>query len=213
VYIHTKVYDSGNRGLGGRFKYLTKWNIVLQTIYFGLSFLKDLTEDEAGLFGKKKRSTLSKLRDLFHTCIAWPLGMFVLLSFWSLMLVDRELVFPAWMDEYVPAWLNHVMHTTVALFIIVEKVLIYHPYPSRRFGVLASCCLGSTYIIWTFIVAYVDGIWIYPVLAVLSTSQRLVFIALCWFVFGILYLFGEMMTRFLWKNQKRLDEGLKRKIK
>ena len=34
---------------------------------------------------------------------------FVVVTFWGLYAVDRELVFPKHLDKIVPMWLNHVM--------------------------------------------------------------------------------------------------------
>jgi len=34
---------------------------------------------------------------------------FVVLTFWGIYAVDRELVFPKALDGIIPSWLNHVM--------------------------------------------------------------------------------------------------------
>lgn len=34
---------------------------------------------------------------------------FVVCTFWSLYLVDRELVYPKLLDNFIPQWLNHGM--------------------------------------------------------------------------------------------------------
>lgn len=41
-------------------------------------------------------------------CVCLSL-QFVVCTFWSLYLVDRELVYPKLLDNFIPQWLNHGM--------------------------------------------------------------------------------------------------------
>lgn len=73
---------------------------------------------------------------------------FVGATFWSLMMVDRELVLPKAMDPYFPWWLNHLMHTIIVITTVIEMIIIPRQYPkrSRGLGILAIFML--TYLIW-----------------------------------------------------------------
>ncbi len=58
-------------------------------------------------------------RNLRHTMFARLsvskrscLLQFVVITFWGLYAVDRELVYPAHLDKIIPWWLNHVMVRT-----------------------------------------------------------------------------------------------------
>ena len=86
---------------GGHYKYLTFLNMILQCIFFSVSFLANFS------------TSFVKTRDLIFSSAAFPIGIFSGCIFWSLFFVNRELVFPKWVDEFFPWWLNHLMHTTV----------------------------------------------------------------------------------------------------
>ena len=47
-------------------------------------------------------------------------------------------------------------------------------------------------------VAYKADLWVYPVLKVMQTHQRVVFIAVLLLLFVIIYLLGEALTKWLW---------------
>lgn len=56
---------------------------------------------------------LRRARDNLFATVAFPIGMFVGVSFWGLFLVNRELIFPERFDAFIPAHVNHMLHTTV----------------------------------------------------------------------------------------------------
>jgi len=199
IFFNFLYVEIGSEGLGGKFKYLTIWNFCLHTLYYGISFVKDLTEGESDIESwNPRKSKLHKWRDFFHAAIFVPFGFFVFVSFWTLMAIDRELVFPKSIDHLYPKWLNHTMHTTILPFMLIEKFLIYHEYPKRKNGLLAAGGLGLFYILWTFFVAYYDNFWIYPVLKVLGTWERAAFIVICSIFAIIFYIIGEYLTKWIW---------------
>nr|XP_006825545.1 PREDICTED: androgen-induced gene 1 protein-like [Saccoglossus kowalevskii] len=136
----------GPRSFGGNAKFLTIWNMNFQTFYFGLCILTDLVLscNKRSKFGRR----LCRFRDWFLAAIAFPIGMLVVLMFWLIYAVDRELVFPEWLDKIFPSWLNHVMHTTVIPFLFVDMYLVQHNYPSRKSGIFGTFVVGLTYLAW-----------------------------------------------------------------
>ncbi|PAA46092.1 hypothetical protein BOX15_Mlig008536g1 [Macrostomum lignano] len=115
---------------------------------------------------------------LAGTSSAVSLLVFVL--FWTLFLINRELVYPTELDEYIPVWHNHALHTAILPVSLVNYCLL----PSRdspRLWVLllTSMSLGLAYIAWVHVIHSVTGWWVYPILEVLTPSQRLLFIAGC----------------------------------
>lgn len=144
--------------------------------------------------------TISILLQLL-TCLAFPLSMFVGLTFWLIYFIDRELVLPKALDPYFPTWLNHVMHTNIMVFVLIELFTTFRRYPSRRqgFTILASFML--TYLVWMLTIHTVSGFWVYPVLDVLNWPLRVVFF-LSLFVLAIgLYLVGEKLNALVWREQ------------
>jgi len=183
-------------GFGGRWKFLTFINLWVQLFYFTTCLIADLSS---------RKSKAVKIRDTFFASVAFPIGMFVGIIFWSLWAVDRELVFPAKYDPYFPSWLNHMMHTTVLPLQFLELVLIHHAYPSRRVGGGLCALFVTAYLAWVHVVFYYGNFWVYPVLQVLSMPWRVAFMAGC-AVMGVgLYLLGELFNNIIWQKPKKAD--------
>ncbi|XP_050406468.1 androgen-induced gene 1 protein isoform X2 [Patella vulgata] len=195
------------KGYAGKFKYLTFWNLSIQTIYFALSLVNFVIGSNVPPTADPKRKTaIQKFRDCFHATIVFPTGMFVVMTFWAIYAVDRELVYPESLDKIIPAWVNHVNHTFVLPILLIEKYLIYHQYPNKGKGILVILAFALTYLVWILWIAYKADIWVYPVLKVLDTPQKAIFIFFLMLLFVSLYLIGEGLTIFLWRKtpkQKR----------
>jgi FAR-17a/AIG1-like protein. len=73
---------------------------------------------------------------------------FVGVTFWALMAVDRELVFPKALDPFFPSWLNHVMHTNIMIFTLLEMVTSFHIYPKRSKGLIGLMVFMAIYLGW-----------------------------------------------------------------
>ena len=74
-----------------------------------MCFVNDLT-------GRRRRDTsspglLRRLEDGLYASLAFPIGVFVGVVFWTLFAIDREVVYPTVVDAYIPAHMNHLMHT------------------------------------------------------------------------------------------------------
>ncbi|CAF91478.1 unnamed protein product [Tetraodon nigroviridis] len=116
---------------------------VIQAVFFGLCVLIDVSSllTKSGASGEQERQLrkLVGLRDWMMAVLAFPVGAFVVFTFWSLYLYDRDLVYPKLLDSFIPQWLNHGMHTTVLPFIIIEMRTTRHRYPSRLMPGGRSC--------------------------------------------------------------------------
>ncbi|KAI4552661.1 hypothetical protein MJT46_017312 [Ovis ammon polii x Ovis aries] len=91
---------------GGKWKYLTLLNLLLQAIFFGVACLEDVLKRTKG---EKDIKFVTAFRDLLFTTLAFPLSTFVFLAFWIIFLYDRELIYPKVLDTVFPVWLNHAM--------------------------------------------------------------------------------------------------------
>ncbi|XP_030625604.1 androgen dependent TFPI regulating protein 1 [Chanos chanos] len=201
----------GARSYGGRWKYLTFINLVMQTVFFGVCVLTDLIH--VVLPNKKTRSglplLLTKIRDVFFTVLAFPVGTFVFLSFWSIYAYDRELVFPKFLDDIIPAWLNHALHTVILPLVLVQTYLQQHKYPSCINGILGLALFSSIYLAWVLWVHHVSGIWVYPIMAHLSPMGLCLFLAAAALTMAPLYLLGEKLSHKIWTttgNQKKKNK-------
>ncbi|XP_061560400.1 androgen-induced gene 1 protein isoform X1 [Phycodurus eques] len=203
ILCHYKALDMpAHQTYGGSWKFLTFIDLVIQAVFFAVCVLIDVSSllTKAGENREQERQLrkLIGLRDWMMAVLAFPVGAFVVFTFWSLYLYDRELVYPKLLDNFIPQWLNHGMHTTVLPFIIIEMRTTHHHYPSRSCGVAAVCCFGVGYILWTCWVHQVTGMWVYPVLERITPLARLVFFSVLTAVICVFYLLGEILNTYIW---------------
>ena len=186
---------------GGRWKFLTWWNVCFQTFFFALSVIIDLYGNPSNVEPKTnedQRGVLEKFRDHYLISIAWPMGTFVVLTFWAIYFIDRQLVYPEYLDEIIPAWHNHTYHTFVLLFLMAEMVLVYHRVPKRKNGLAMTFLFSLAYLFIVFFVAFYADFWVYPILEVLSWPGRLGFIGGLLVFLTLIYVIGENITFAVW---------------
>ncbi|XP_070291979.1 androgen-induced gene 1 protein isoform X2 [Salvelinus sp. IW2-2015] len=146
---------------GGSWKFLTFIDLVIQAVFFGVCVLTDLSSLLTSENQEQDRQLrkLIGLRDWMMAVLAFPVGVFVVTMFWALYLYDRDLVYPRLLDNFIPQWLNHGMHTTVLPFIIIEMRTTHHQYPSRPCGLIAVCSFAVGYVICLYLVGQ-DVSWV-----------------------------------------------------
>ncbi|XP_037048094.1 androgen-dependent TFPI-regulating protein-like isoform X1 [Bradysia coprophila] len=186
---------------GGKFKFLTFLDAIIQASYFTLCLLNDIFGTNE--VSPRKSSSLRQLKDYVFGAFAWPLALNVGVSFWTLMAIDRELVLPKALDAYFPTWLNHVMHTNIVIFIVLELFTTFRQYPSRKSALTGLSIFMLAYLVWIHIIKHYAGVWVYPVLNVLEFGQRIVFfIVILLFCLG-LYFVGEFLNNKIWASELR----------
>lgn len=178
-------------------------SFLLETVYFIIALLNDFFGSNEVSTGKKLPA-LRKLRDFIYTSILFPLAFAVSGLFWGLYIIDRELVFPDRMAAYFPWWLNLMVHTNIVIFLLIETVILYHNYPSRKLSLAAVLILIIAYIAWIYVIRFVAGAWVYPILNVLSGIQKIGFYAFAIIALYALYFVGEFVNSRVW-NKKRIE--------
>ncbi|XP_048842468.1 androgen-induced gene 1 protein isoform X3 [Brienomyrus brachyistius] len=132
--------------------------------------------------------------------LAFPVGVFVVVMFWTLYLYDRDLVYPRLLDNFIPQWLNHGMHTTVLPFILIEMRTTHHKYPSRFCGLLAVCSFAVGYVLWMCWVHHVTGVWVYPLLDRIGPLAKVTFFSSVTALISIFYVLGEVLNGYIWDS-------------
>ncbi|XP_013856020.1 androgen-dependent TFPI-regulating protein [Austrofundulus limnaeus] len=198
-YLAAKDGDQLPTGIfvyGGPWKYLTFLNLLLQMTFFGLAAVTDLQQEKTG-------SALLKWKDLLFSVFAFPVGMFVVLLFWTIYAIDRELVYPAALDSFFPPWINHAMHTFVFPVLLGELLLQPHAYPKTKLSALAALGLvGLAYLSWIIWVYASVGIWVYPLLGYFSAAGLMGFFLFNMSVVTLLYLLGQELDGRLWRKSE-----------
>ncbi|NXS00976.1 ADTRP protein, partial [Oxylabes madagascariensis] len=143
THIKTEERPSEVFLYGGQWKYLTVLNLVLQAVFYGVSFLADVLR-----LIKKLRCAkcIISSRDLLFSVLAFPVSTFVCISFWTLYTYNRELVYPKSLDGVIPLWLNHAMHTAVLPFALLEILALPHRYPAKKKGLILLGFVAFLYI-------------------------------------------------------------------
>ncbi|XP_016336759.1 androgen dependent TFPI regulating protein 1 isoform X2 [Sinocyclocheilus anshuiensis] len=134
------------------------------------------------------------------------INLFVFISFWTLYTYDRELVYPKLLDEIIPIWLNHAMHTVIMPLLLLQMFLQNHRYPSRTKGIFSLALFAALYLSWVLWVHHASGIWVYPIMARLSPVGLCVFLGGASLSMAPLYLLGEKLSLMMWSstgNQKK----------
>ncbi|XP_053566615.1 androgen-induced gene 1 protein [Bombina bombina] len=199
---------------GGSWKFLTFINLVFQAVFFGICVLSDisslLTKGSDNLEQERQLKKLISLRDWMMAVLAFPVGSFVVTMFWGLYLYDRELVYPKLLDNFIPPWLNHGMHTTVLPFVLIEMRTTHHEYPSRAIGMATVCIFSLGYILWVCWVHHVTGVWVYPVLEYISPGSKIIFFLVVTIIINMFYILGEKLNSYIWDTEKCLETREKR---
>ncbi|XP_041865955.1 androgen-dependent TFPI-regulating protein [Melanotaenia boesemani] len=179
---------------GGPWKYLTFLNLLLQMVFFGLAAVNDLQPE------KKAESTLNRCKDLLFSVFGFPVGMFVVVLFWTIFAYDRELVYPATIDTFFPPWINHAMHTFVLPILLGEVLVQPHTYPQTKHALAALGVVGLGYLSWIIWVYLSVGIWVYPLLGHFSTAGLVGFFFFNMSVVTLLYLLGDNLNSLVWSK-------------
>jgi hypothetical protein len=159
-----------------------------------------------------KRGFLQRILDSFYVSIIFPLALLVASVFWGLYAVDRELIFPRALDKVFPEWLNHLMHTTIVPFVLVEMITVRHFYPANKSGFVLTTVFSLAYAVWTLVVYFVGNIWTYPFLEVMGWPGRVGFAGATVVVLLVLYMVGETFNKIYWgtagtKSSKSKKKG------
>lgn len=174
---------------------------ILQASYFLLAFTNDFIGTNEPLI--KVYSRLTSLKDFVFGTFAFPLALNVSILFWSLYAFDRQLVFPKEVDAFFPSWLNHILHTNIAVFVIIEMLILYHQYPSRKEGFTWLMTIMVSYLVWIFITRFFAGRFAYPILDVLNVPGKIAFFCFTMSFPIWMFLLGEFLNAKIW-SEKRL---------
>lgn len=184
----------------------------MQTLYFTITALNDA-------FGTNEANPPSKpiirrIRDTMFSSLAFPVAMFVGVTFWAIYGIDRELILPSHLDEVFPSWLNHVMHTNIMVCTLIELATSFRMFPTRKTGLTLLSVFMLAYAVWLHVVYFETGAWVYPVLAVLNWPVRIVFYIASIVIVLSLYILGEYLNRLFWSQEiSAMERSTKKKVK
>jgi len=178
--------------IGGKAKFLTQWNLVLQGFYFGYCVFLDVIPIKV----------LKRFRDLLFCSISLPLCLYVACIFWGLYAIDRELIFPKAIEPFYPNWLNHGSHSIIVPFAVLEAMLYEHRQPSRFVGMTALLIWFLVYFVWVMYLGLVHEVWVYPVMDALTAPLLAVFFVGCFAVVFMFYSMASFINTFRYRSSQ-----------
>lgn len=188
-------------------KFFTVWTYAAQTTLFLLCLVHDLTRILSAS-NPLRRSTMY-IRDTFFVALAMPMALSVSTVFWGMVSIDRELVFPKFLDPVLPPWLNHTLHTLISILVVVELFAEPHVVPSLRLTLSLILTVMIAYSSMLFYEYTRSGIWIYPVFEMLSWPGK-VALALGIGVFTVgLAVAGRWLVRKVWGTTRMFPKQRK----
>ncbi|CAH2105006.1 unnamed protein product [Euphydryas editha] len=201
TYIKLPMPAKGmeNLPLKSRSMFLTFWCLMLQTVYHFVALLNDLFGTNTRM--PKKAPIIRRIKDTLFT-LAFVAAIYVSLAFWSIYFIDKELIFPDHIEKLYHPSINHVMHTTVAVFIIIDMLMTHINYPSRKIGFTVTMTFFISYIIWFFYIYAKTGAWVYPVFDPLNWPLRIIFVSISLTLGAIFYFAGEKLNYVINSNNK-----------
>ena len=82
----------------------------------------------------------------------------------------------------------------------VKLYVTYHIYPLHIVDMMKTIIFITIYLIWICHIAYSGGPWVYGVIEVLSSTQRIGFFFASFVVAAMLFLLGDILNRLIWKK-------------
>ncbi|ODM96578.1 Androgen-induced protein [Orchesella cincta] len=197
-HVYLPAYDP-EETFPGRWKFLSVWNVVLQLVFHSVALLNDLfgTNETAS----NRTSLLQCVRDWLFASWAFPIGLFVSVTYWALIAYDPSLVFPIDGKPFFPPWLNQIVHTGPAVFVLLELFFIPKSETESVCSVFRPCTnLGYTvtYLAWITWVHSQNGVWAYPILDGLNVFLQAAFFVACGLTLLGLYFLGAIIAKCRW---------------
>lgn len=201
TYHVSEINLEAHKTYGGRFKFLTFINMLLQLLYFNMAAVTEFHE----IVRKRKSEVFASVCDYTFACFVFPIGTTVSILFWGLYAADPYSCQTPDEAKQIPAWLNHYMHT-FPLITILELCFIRHKYPPRKKGMMSVLGFGVVYMVWILWVAFAADVWVYPFLRKLDSLSVAAFFAFAFAVTLFIYLVGERVALRRWGQEVSMEK-------
>lgn len=150
----------------GRLRFLTYNCLIIQFVAYALCLTSHFVP------------RLRRPRDFFFTTFAFPVGLMVVSTFWTIWFAaGREYIFPASLEPYYPPWLNHITHTIIGPINLIELLAIKKQYSRERTAITALTGYTLLYTSYLLYIRWQTGRYVYPFLNHMSAVPIGAFIA------------------------------------
>lgn len=174
----------------GQFKFLTHINLWSQLAFFSLELVLDLLPD----YNTFKQEVQSHSSFAFATLI-FPLAWFVTTTFWGVYIYDSKLIY-----KEISQVINHLSHTFIVLWVVVEAMLQDHYFPGLSTAVVPIVTGSLAYVSWVEWIHAATGFWVYPIFNRLPSRVYFIpFYGLSILLCIGLYLVGRTVSDLFWR--------------
>ncbi|XP_050534851.1 androgen-dependent TFPI-regulating protein-like [Daktulosphaira vitifoliae] len=185
------------------YRFLTNWNLFMQTLYFIGCLLHDIMKILNGPNWLKIGSKIQMLISGSFAALILPTSIFVSTSFWILYGIDREIVYPKVIDDVLPYWQNHGMHTVILLLGICELFTTKHLFFSTKILLSVLGAFELTYAI-VFLETYVEkGRWVYPLFGMFSLPISIAIMITLLFSYTMCLFVGIFIQNQYWEKEEK----------
>lgn len=107
-----------------------------------------------------------------------------------------------WLPHFFPhfsyRWMNHIIHTNVMVFIVLEMFTSFRQYPTRSIGLTSLALFSISYTAFLHVIKQKSGFWVYGFLKDLNRTKRYVFFLVTILFTLSLYFAGELLNEKIW---------------
>lgn len=154
-------------------RYLTSWNMTLQTLYLMLALVFELFLLNKQKISVKTLENFSKFRGYIFTTLVFPSTMVVAFFFWLFYHLNTEYVLPNGIDDIMPGWVNHSIHTNIIFLPLIEFTLQKMWVPSLKTALTGLTLYSHVYNSFYLFTYFETGKWLYPLYELIDWPQRI----------------------------------------
>ncbi|CAH1406982.1 unnamed protein product [Nezara viridula] len=150
-------------------RFLTKWTFIMIFTYYSCMVLVHLLNLISGY--SKISNKLRRIADTIFTVIVVPTGMFITPGFWITYNINRDLIFPTWLEEIIPGWVNHGVHTFNSILPLMDLLLVKHTFSPWPETLYYTALYFGSYMVCLFGTYFQHDFWLYPIFEKMTLLQ------------------------------------------
>lgn len=162
-------------------------------MYFIVALINDIVGTNAQ---STERPAIRKIKDFLFP-IAYNVAMYVSIVFWSLYAINKDWIVVEEVEKLYPSVINHFLHTTVSIFMLIEILLPYKTYPPYLIGHYSLLTFVIIYTIWFLIVFVKAGVGVYPFFNYINWPARIGFMVANISIIPVLYNISNKLNNYV----------------
>ncbi|CAH1642964.1 unnamed protein product [Spodoptera littoralis] len=189
--------------------YLTVWNIAFQMSYFSLA----LTCDLLTVTGREHlvSKNIRRFRQTYFSSIIFPVAAVIFVVFWPVFIINRELLFPEFIDKIFSFKSNFIMHFCILPAALWELAFLPRPVPkTHRYNLAIIITLFVVYMAVVLHTYNQRGLFPYPIFTMTyGTIYFPIFLGLIFLIGLALYFAQWKLHSFIWGQEKLKQNKVK----